>query len=555
MPISSKKWYPRKKPTLQIEILRSIATEGRLSKRMAEKITGSDYSDVSKGIDKLRAYRLVKTYQYFIPNRRDKRYYQLTAQGFYTFIDLRPSPKEFCKALAWFCVLKPQIDSTEFEKYWKYFELSYLENISLNIGFSQLSFFDKLFDRFLDDNGLTGRDASLPLCQKILECLAINRAITIEELLQEITRIEKQFRKEHAVIIDWEEEEDNKHITSREKLKDVINDYSLTSQFLNKYRKPELIFDPDEKIESYLDFLNHCIVISVEENNQIGNKNKRTTYELSLFGVMLVLALLRYLYIEGDEFQALLYYNLSLKDYYTKISRNYRDKLPLIFADRHILENGFFPDIVTFKNTRSIFTNLPFYKGGNKEIYDGIQAAATRTNHKLNELYLQGLSTLTELDNTVENHNKGNYYPLISRKLKEIGTTLKYSDVRIFISNMSKNVSPEFRLKNSHLEDDIPKQELELIEKIFADELTLLWCISQPIVFDVGNIYPGMFLSSDKVRETPVSQNDLLLRVLEKHRDIKVWFTDKIRGSWKYQKQALDNTSYQYQVLTGEKLS
>lgn len=66
MPISEeKKWYQDvgiKKPSLQIKILKYMALEGQLSKRMAEERTLSDYSDVSNAIKSLEDRKMMSIF-------------------------------------------------------------------------------------------------------------------------------------------------------------------------------------------------------------------------------------------------------------------------------------------------------------------------------------------------------------------------------------------------------------------------------------------------------------------------------------------------------------
>ena len=48
------RWYYRKKPTLQIRILRSIAVNGELSKKKIQKRLRTNYPDVSDAVDALK---------------------------------------------------------------------------------------------------------------------------------------------------------------------------------------------------------------------------------------------------------------------------------------------------------------------------------------------------------------------------------------------------------------------------------------------------------------------------------------------------------------------
>src|SRR5215471_2129629 len=102
--LSASKWYHRKPPTLQIKILKAIATKGLLSKKMAKDLTGSHYPDVSDAIKKLLKNQLIVISE-LRGNERDKRFFQLSEEGLKSFIDTSPTPDEFWKALIWYCRL------------------------------------------------------------------------------------------------------------------------------------------------------------------------------------------------------------------------------------------------------------------------------------------------------------------------------------------------------------------------------------------------------------------------------------------------------------------
>ncbi len=130
MPIQKKKWYEEegiKKPVLQIKIIYHIGLKGPLSKRMAEKETGSDYSDVSNAIDNLLKRKMIaisltnpgRASAYKIKGRK---FYSLTAKGLVALINELPSSyeslQEFWSAIIWYCILGDKsISLDELEKY------------------------------------------------------------------------------------------------------------------------------------------------------------------------------------------------------------------------------------------------------------------------------------------------------------------------------------------------------------------------------------------------------------------------------------------------------
>jgi hypothetical protein len=190
MPISTEKkeWYQEagiKKPLLQIKILRCIGLEGQLSKKMTQIKTGSDYSDVSNAIDSLlKRRKMIRISSPAIAGRRDKRYYALTGKGLEAFIEeiasQSSSTEEFWKAIIWYCMLNPkQISFADFEKYCSHFESKYLGHHAINSYLLQSQFFYKLVKNWLVN---TFDNDNTSISQKVLECMALKRRITLQQL-------------------------------------------------------------------------------------------------------------------------------------------------------------------------------------------------------------------------------------------------------------------------------------------------------------------------------------------------------------------------------------
>ena len=123
------------------------------------------------------------------------------------------------------------------------------------------------------------------------------------------------------------------------------------------------------------------------------------TYELSLFGLLLVMTVVRY--HERNTYDINLFNEgLSLSDYYDKISSNYSSKLPLIFGKWHLLKRHLkvwteynFDIILVEENARSGALESPVSIGGNKEYYQNMQSLVLYNNRQLKEIFDVGLST------------------------------------------------------------------------------------------------------------------------------------------------------------------
>jgi len=98
--------------------------------------------------------------------------------------------------------------------------------------------------------------------------------------------------------------------------------------------------------------------------------------------------------------------------------------------------------------------------------------------------------------------------------------------------------------------------KLETIEKILAEELTLLLYLAQRTAVFISIAEPSMFLDSSKHRYNSLTtQSGELLEFAIKDKEIGAWLSEKIRDSWKYQKEALGDTSIRYRQLTAQELS
>jgi len=137
--------------------------------------------------------------------------------------------------------------------------------------------------------------------QKVIECLAINRSITLEEL------IIKTDLKEDEIIA-------------------VLHNHTifyLDPQAINS--TSQVSSDIEVNKQYYINFISHALI------TKAGN-----TYELSLFGVMLMISLIRYHYMTMDTDRThnstttktvLLYNDMKPNEYCDLITKNYNEKL------------------------------------------------------------------------------------------------------------------------------------------------------------------------------------------------------------------------------------
>ena len=89
--------------------------------------------------------------------------------------------------------------------------------------------------------------------------------------------------------------------------------------------KSQVSSDIDVNKQYYINIISHALI------SMTGN-----TYELSLFGVMLVISLIRYHYMEIDKDR--LHKDMKPNEYCDLIAKNYTEKLRLIFGKWNFLQ-------------------------------------------------------------------------------------------------------------------------------------------------------------------------------------------------------------------------
>jgi hypothetical protein len=395
MPISTpSKWWPRKAPTLQIEILNLIATEGQVSKTLAKELTGSHFPDVSNAIDELMKKNFIelKLSSFLHPKSHHRKFFQLTHDGIEKFIDGIPSPSEFWKAIYLFCKLsEEEIDRNTFDALYGRFQNIYLGYTPHREHFFQFRFIDILFKRLKANDKIydPARDNEVKgvvISQRILECLGMNRLVTLAQLCQYIEEQRPVF--EHVVFGDEKIDDLPFLDSSEESIKSELEKFTLPGDYHGPYypHRPDLRYDLDWLLNQYADFIQHLVVVPRLENGD-------TRYELSLFGIALLLSLRTCPPLNPDM---LFYNNLKFEEFCSKLSTNYKDKLPLIFGkwDSLIKETLGDNDVI-FEILRKLFDDRTskamiessVIVGGVKEYYESVQTLSDWSYPRLAEIH------------------------------------------------------------------------------------------------------------------------------------------------------------------------
>ena len=169
----------------------------------------------------------------------------------------------------------------------------------------------------------------------------------------------------------------------------VLNNHTMEFYPPRIFSSPRFILDKSENIigkknnERYWNFIQHNL-IKITKNSR-GQK----IYELSLFGIILVFKLIRFLYGK-KEGQKIFFGNITYFKYFEKIVDNYDTKLPLIFGKwnllKHILKDY---AICNFDKIINEYffqqSNISVSRGGNNEFFYSIKEIILQTRQQLAE--------------------------------------------------------------------------------------------------------------------------------------------------------------------------
>ena len=379
---------------------------------------------------------------------------------------------------------------------------NHLNNI---INLVHSPFIEKCYEKSLEITDLNG----ITVVQKVLECLAIHRSITekqIEEFLNSKQKlIEEKLAGKIFKYPDFIQNQMEFHYDiTPANIKRVIDRYTLSeSHIQDELKQSDDAFDYDSVVKKYLEFLSRLVIIRTDCADG-------PRYELSLLGVILILAVVTHphqkMFYKNNGLEK---NNKDLVEFYSMVSQNYADKLPLIFGKWALLTRTrayayewFLP--VLYQNIEDEFArairpgSVTVTLGGVKEYRETMQEMAFHTTARLFDLY-RGLSSA--LGHSDQNENSE--IPLIRQKAgklaltqkqkagllalkqkqkagllaleqkqKELGALLKYADLGMFINELKGN-----NKNSTHLELAY-NSELSIIEKALASEITFLFYIN-----------------------------------------------------------------------------
>ena len=509
---------PRKrKPILQVKILTIIATRGQLSISDAENLLEGQHNhpEIWQAFKGLEIRNLIKNIHRKNPHLsrpikrgRWKGYYIITETGLNGLINEGISPDKFWRAIIFFCYYHDNETTPDgIQEFYELYKNKYLK-FPTSSGYSlQLDAFDELADNWFKNINKPSPSSRITADQKFIEILALNPGTTFENIA----------RFTGKPIRDDE-------------IKPILPRYS------NEVKNSKEIEGYNEDIwHEQLEEFNEATELSREIKSQFSifvtkkpDQNGRPTYELSLFGVLLMLTLVRYNDI-GTLHSGLYYKNLSISEYYDRIASNYEYKLPLVFGKWEIVKSFlklasiYNFDVILEKTIRDELIDESLFMRG---YYNGNTSVASHSLKQFNELKFKGKMELHRL----EDYLKGRI--LSSSDYDVNGKKIYFDDFEWMLSNI-RNILGSL-------------SKTELREKSLAEEITLVYYLC----LTIEDFFPDALPEKCNLVRVSESYNsnslplyspmECLSQILKHDKEIEKHFHSQILDVTNYQEELLD---------------
>jgi DNA-binding MarR family transcriptional regulator len=474
--LQEEKWYNgRRKPRLQIKILENIALSGDLSKAKARDLLKQHhYPEISQAFDSLEKKGMIKFSRGEPGRGRKERFYKITEKGIASLMVENPQPRLFWQALLQYCQRKEAVVSLDdVELLFGFFIQKYLKYSADHIYYiSQIDHFNRACDTWLQRIKGYSDSEKISAAQKVVEALALKPKMTLDELAAEI----KESREDTEKIISSYSFRPVEHVV-------------IDKEFVQKYHAGKI--DAASIMNEHWEFLLHSIIIAIEKDDDDDRKGGASVYELSLFGAIVALALIRH--NDAGMLKLGLYYSKTpLQDYFDKVATNYKDKLPLIFGKWNLLKmilkifSAYNFDIIIDKETRLNSDTAPsILGGGSREFLETAKAIALHNHHQLSQVHIVGFETyhnhkfsvmtryrrqVVNDKNTIEKETTDKTIA-IYQTLLDIGSLLDFADLSVAQEEIKKYADP----RSERIKQLSTSSQISILEKAFAEEITLLY--------------------------------------------------------------------------------
>jgi hypothetical protein len=404
---------------------------------------------------------------------RKERFYKITEEGIASLMVENPQPQLFWQALLHYCQRREAVVSLdEVERLFQFFIHKYLKYSADHMYYiSQIDHFNRACDTWLQRiKGYSDRE-KISAAQKVVEALALKPKMTLDELATEI----KESREDTEKIISSYSFRPVEHVV-------------IDKEFVQKYHAGKI--DAASIMNEHWEFLLHSIIIAIEEEDD-DRKRGASVYELSLFGAIVALALIRH--NDAGMLKLGLYYSKTpLQDYFDKVATNYKDKLPLIFGKWNLLKmilkvfSAYNFDIIIDKETWLNSDIAPsILGGGSREFLETAKAIALHNHRQLSQVHIAGFETYhndrfsvatryhrqgVNDKNTIEKDTTDKTIT-IYQTLLYIGSLLDFADLSVAQEEIKKYADP----RSERIKQLSTSSQISILEKAFAEEITLLY--------------------------------------------------------------------------------
>ena len=503
------KWYNRKRPKLQIDILLLLTLGGKLSKGQAQNILDKRHEDIIDSFDILEKKGLIKKSKNALFGRGRRQYtYEITNDGLQILItDEKTTSLSFWKMMYGYCNNSEKVISdNDIDKYFQLFFQNYLNYNNTNF-MDLLDIFENMSNEWIN-NFVTSKNY-FSAEQKVLEMLSLYPKLPFEELVAK--------------------SEINAYV-----LEKILYSHSM------KFYPPILILNHKtlnihensigkKNNPKYRDFIQHNLI------NITTDSKGEDIYELSLFGIILIFKVIRYFYNNLEE-NNLYYGNISFIQYFEKIVRNYETKLPLIFGKWLLLKEHL--KNYTIYNFDKIIneyffeeSTLSISRGGNNEFFSSIREIILQNRRQLGyfadagtDCYLIcNLGSKPSWPNIKKDNHSSyylqTYFPIIDKSNnKKIQYLIsKYFDIINLLNPVEELIrNPELLyLKNNN-------NLLREFENSFADEITAYYYFN--LYFEYEFFYIMDTTSIDSNYPKSLMPKECLHQILKLDEEIAIFY-------------------------------
>jgi len=456
------KWYKTRKPRLRLKILAYLVLNGKQTKSTIKHLLKTkNYADIYTAFEELdSAGRIKKLEEAKFGSGLPQPYYKITSKGLELLITDDPHPLKFWKAILGYChhYSTGGLTRDEIDNYTEHFLKKYLKYKNRDFSF-QLDIFDNMCNKWFHE--MIQKPIEISVEQKIVEVLALHRGITFEQLVEMAEANKSDIR--NCLLSTYT-------LESYTPLVDKTV-YIYQNVIGKRYNK------------KYWDFLLHNTVAIKD------NKGSTEVYELSLFGIILALTLIRF-HDMGKLIHGLYNNNISFGDYYDRIAENYADKLPLIFEKWKLLKDTLriysaynFDVIINTEIRMRDSDRDSVIRGGNRELIDSVKEIVLQTREQLGALANAGQTVWLNYASAVPykfevQKNKFEDYMLThdidiqgqpdQERCKAVRK--KLTEILLGLNPIEQGFSGSIKVQPNELRE-ISKQ----FEEQFADEITALY--------------------------------------------------------------------------------